>query len=131
MPNQSGNEYFGDVLKAALSRRRMLQATAVVGAAGAAAVTLGSTPASAAPPVEAPGLRFPPIEPSVEDAVVFPEGYQQQVVIRWGDPILTGAPAFDPNNQTVEAQLGQFGYNCDFLGFFDLAKGKQLVMTKS
>lgn len=129
VPNRSDNEYLGDLLGRALSRRRMLQTTAVIGAAGAATTLLGSSEAGAAPPQAAPGLRFEPIAPSATDSVVVPTGYEQQVVIRWGDPILAGAPSFDPMQQSAQAQLGQFGYNCDFLGFFDLANGRQLMMT--
>ena len=43
------------------------------------------------------------------DAVVVADGYQQAVVISWGDPVLPGAPAFDVTNQTGDAQRGQFG----------------------
>ncbi|MEE7476806.1 dTDP-glucose 4,6-dehydratase [Methylobacterium hispanicum] len=47
-------------------------------------------------------------------------GHDAEVLIRWGDPVLPGAPAFDPRNQTPEAQGQQFGYNNDFIGFFPL-----------
>jgi secreted PhoX family phosphatase len=33
--------------------------------------------------------------------VTIPDGYAQNVVIRWGEPILRGAPAFDPDKQTA------------------------------
>ena len=128
-PNTSSGEYFGDIMTAALSRRRMLQATAVVGAAGAAATLVGNRPAHAAPPTAAPGLRFSPIAPSTADAVVIPQGYEQNVVIRWGDPILAGAPTFDPLHQSAKAQRGQFGYNNDFLGFLDLDSTTKLMMV--
>ena len=33
-------------------------------------------------------MKFDAVAPNSEDAVVIPEGYQQGVVISWGDPIL-------------------------------------------
>ncbi len=124
--NQSDNEYFGDI-----TRRTVLRGAGVA-ALGAGAVTVlaacgdnGSTGAGAsssaaagngAPSgdVKAPGLNFPAIAPNKADAVTVPEGYEQAVVIRWGDPVLPGAPAFDFDNQTPEAQAQQFGFNNDF-----------------
>ena len=68
----------------------------------------------------AKGLRFTPVEPNTADKVTVPEGYKQNVVIRWGEPILRGAPDFDPKKQTAKAQEGQFGYNNDFLSLLPL-----------
>ena len=38
------------------------------------------------------------------DAVTVPQGYQWDTIIRWGDPILPGAPPFNPEHLTPEAQ---------------------------
>ncbi|MFF9339088.1 MULTISPECIES: PhoX family protein [unclassified Streptomyces] len=133
VPNTSDNEYAGDVIAGALSRRSALRAAAVVTVASAAggSVVLGGAPAAEAhpghpghgkPPVAdgARGLRFAPVAPNTADQVTVPSGYGQNVVIRWGEPILRGAPAFDSENQTAEAQAGQFGYNNDFLSLLPL-----------
>ncbi|MGY0068410.1 PhoX family protein [Streptomyces sp. QTS137] len=151
VPNTSSNEYVGDVISDALSRRSMMRAAAAVTvvAAGAGAVNLAGAPdAQAAPaagkgghghgnghgnqkPKGARGLRFTPVAPNTADAVTVPEGYGQNVVIRWGEPILRGAPAFDPENQTAEAQAGQFGYNVDFLALLPLKgeRDRQLLVA--
>ncbi|MFI1754928.1 PhoX family protein [Streptomyces sp. NPDC020571] len=134
VPNTSSNEYAGDVIAGALSRRSMMRAAAVVtvAAAGAGAVGVTGAPSAQAAPAAgkghgrpskasgARGLRFTPVAPNTDDAVTVPEGYRQDVVIRWGEPILRGAPAFDAEQQTAEAQAGQFGYNNDFLALLPL-----------
>lgn len=51
------------------------------------------------------------------------EGYRADILIRWGDPVTDDAPEFDPLRQTPYAQLRQFGYNNDYVGFFPLPRG--------
>ncbi len=55
------------------------------------------------------------------------DGYDAQILVRWGDPIFADAPEFDPQNQTVESQLGQFGYNNDYVGYLELEPGRGLL----
>lgn len=138
VPNQSDNDYFRDIASAALSRRAMLGGTgaafglAVTGASAAAATSEPDTVAATAPAQttedaqSTAGRRgrgrrdcmpFTPIAPVDKntDGMTVPEGYNWHPIIKWGDPIIDGAPEFDPNNQTPEAQAGQFGYNNDYL----------------
>ena len=130
-PNTSDNEYFGDIAKA-LSRRSMLQAGGIavlaVGAGSALAACSreeqpAATPTTSAPaePAESPaGMRFDSVAPNTEDAVVIPDGYEQNVVIRWGDPVLPGAPQFDIRAQSGAAQRQQWGFNNDFAGLLPI-----------
>ncbi|MCX5091597.1 PhoX family protein [Streptomyces sp. NBC_00365] len=148
VPNTSDNAYVGDVIAGAIGRRSMMRAAAVVTVAtatGAAVVGTGAQVAQAAQAAEggaaaraghaagkaARGLRFTPVAPNTADAVTIPGGYGQNVVIRWGEPILRGAPAFDPEHQTAKAQAGQFGYNNDFLALLPLPseRGRQLLVA--
>ncbi len=125
--NSSGNEYFGDMVRSMVSRRSMLKGTATaaigVGAATALAACGDDNPAASAPstpPVTGSGtgagMAFTPVPPNTRDALVIPDGYEQSVVIGWGDPVLPGAPAFDFAAQTPQAQEMQFGFNNDFAG---------------
>jgi uncharacterized protein len=52
-------------------------------------------------------------------------GHKVQTVIRWGDPVEAGAPAFDPMRQTPAMQAKQFGSNNDFLAFMPLPIGSR------
>src|SRR5688572_5882694 len=65
-------------------------------------------------------FRFDEIEAGIDQRHHVAAGYDADVLIRWGDPVLPGAPAFDPMQQTAAAQRGQFGYNCDFIGYFPM-----------
>ncbi|MFF5423662.1 MULTISPECIES: PhoX family protein [unclassified Streptomyces] len=139
VPNTSDNEYVGDVIAGALSRRSVMRAAAVVTVASAVggAAVLGDAPAAEArlyPGGKADGargLRFTPVAPNTADQVTVPAGYAQDVVIRWGEPILRGAPAFDADKQTARAQAGQFGYNNDFLSLLPLRgePGRQVLVA--
>ena len=122
-PNTSDNPYFGDLLDAAVSRRGVFQA-GVAGAASAIVVSAGiagANPVLAAGTAAEPGaLGFVPVPPNTLDTVTVPHGYKQHLVIEWGDPVLPGAPEFDVEHQTAEAQARQFGYNNDFLAVLPL-----------
>ncbi|MFD1719739.1 PhoX family protein [Georgenia deserti] len=132
VPNRSANEYFGDVAAAALSRRSVLKAGLVLAmAGGATAATAERVVAATEPPAGGGpgGLVFDPIQQQTNDAVVVPDGYVADVVIRWGDPLFSDAPEFDPQNQTPEAQARQFGFNNDHVGLFELDGGQFLMVV--
>jgi hypothetical protein len=107
-------ETFATVLQRFLSRRAFLG----TGAAGMALALRGTT-ADAVPP-----SGFVSLAHSREDRLLVPPDHRWDVVIRWGDPVLAGAPAFDPRAQTAAAQARQFGYNCDFLGILPFPPGR-------
>ncbi|MEU3018178.1 MULTISPECIES: PhoX family phosphatase [unclassified Nocardiopsis] len=122
-PNRSDNPYFGDVFQGVLSRRAALRGAAVgagAGALGLAALSPAAADRGPHRPHPSPRPTFKSVRPNNLDAVTVPEGYDHHVIVRWGDPVLPDAPAFDFDNQTAEAQAGQFGYNCDYVGFLPL-----------
>ncbi|MFI5714740.1 PhoX family protein [Nocardia sp. NPDC051750] len=134
VPNTSSNTYFGDIV-AGISRRRVLQggaaAVVAIGAVGALAACGDDAGAGTADGAPGTGTGFAPVAPNTEDAVVIPEGYEQGVVIRWGDPLFADAPEFDFFAQTPAAQAKQFGYNNDFAGLLPIEgqAGKYLLVV--
>ncbi|WP_282703186.1 PhoX family phosphatase [Streptomyces sp. CC219B] len=123
-PNRTLNSYFGDVVQQALSRRGALKGAAVIalgaGAVGAALPSAAAAQEHGARTRPPRGLDFTPVAPNTADTVTVPEGFSQQIVIRWGDPVLAGAPRFDARAQSASAQAGQFGYNNDYMALLDL-----------
>ncbi len=121
------NESFRDVLTRNLGRRAFLQ-----GAAAAIPVLVtGASSLLTSSEAHAHGrdhegerrresLSFQPIAPSIADDVVVPRNYEYEVVVRWGDPLFMDAPSFNPAVQSAAAQRRQFGFNCDFVGYFPL-----------
>ncbi|WP_221794251.1 PhoX family protein [Aquisediminimonas sediminicola] len=105
-----------------LNRRHLL------GGAGAllAASTSPVAVMAAATPVERP-FTFEEISHGVDETHHVAKGHDVQVVIRWGDPILPGAPAFDPQRQSPEAQAQQFGYNNDYVGYIPLGRDRAIM----
>jgi len=118
------NEAFQTILARNLARRSFLSGiTAALPVLMTGSVLLPPTPAKGWPfgggDTDGDGrLTFKAIQPSHEDDVLVPEGYEYNVVLRWGDPLTIFAPEFDPSAQASAAQRQQFGFNCDFLGFF-------------
>lgn len=115
-------EYFGDILQRRIKRRSVLK--------GAGALSVGLVMGSSAMTSfkalakdnADPGRRisFKPIHPSDQDMIIVPDNYSYNILIKWGDPLFPGAPEFDLYNQTRSSQEQQFGFNCDFIGFFEL-----------
>jgi secreted PhoX family phosphatase len=121
--NPSGNPTIGQVVEARLSRRAAMMGVAGAGAAATLVDQLLNGAAAAAQPNGPSSLTFTEIAHQMSERDAVAPGYEVQVVIRWGDPLLPGAPAFDPRNVTAEAQAKQFGYNNDYLDFFPLPQG--------
>lgn len=114
--NTSSNGYFRDIVSTQLSRRAILGASAA-GALAVAVTTAPSPTARTAAAATGGSLDFSAID-SVQhkvDEFIVPEGYSWHSVVRWGDPLFPDSPKFDPENQSVDSQRRQFGYNNDYL----------------
>lgn len=115
--NPSTAPTIGDVINARYGRRDVLRGMLGVSASAA----LFGTSALVAPnrATAAPSSRFAFDEIAWGNDAThhIADGYDAQILLRWGDPITADAPEFDVMNQTAEAQLKQFGYNNDYVGF--------------
>jgi secreted PhoX family phosphatase len=128
--NPSPGTSLGELIEARLSRRAALRG--LVGAGAVAVLTdqllasIGTAEARAlsVPRQGGPStLTFSELRQQLSQDQSVAEGYEVQMVIRWGDPVLADAPPYKPNALTAEAQAQQFGYNNDYLDFFPLPKG--------
>ena len=121
---KTGAETIGDIIEQRLSRRGFLgglAATSGLLASGCATAVPGETvsPASGDTSV----FAFQEITRGMDETHHVPEGYTADLLIRWGDPLFADSPDFDPMNQSEAAQLKQFGYNNDYIGFVPLPLG--------
>ncbi len=122
--NPTTSRSFADILDARLSRRdalKGLMATTALAAAAAAANRFGIGAAEAA--ASTTSLTFTELAHGVDEDMHVADGYNAEVLIRWGDPLFADSPAFDPANQSADAQERQFGYNADYVGFLPLPLG--------
>lgn len=107
-----------DVIRARFDRRAVV--------AGLPLLAAGLAASAAAPRTAiASTLGFREVAAAQDQTHHVSEGYGAQVLLRWGDPIVPEAPAFDPARQSAAAQLTQFGYNCDFIGFLPVPLGSE------
>mgnify|MGYP003627128682 FL=1 len=113
----------GPSLATIWSRRRFLQTTGGFALAATASTSLLALAACDKTPVTLPPFTFKELERGVDEAIHVAEGYDADILIRWGDPVYADAPLFDPMNQTAAAQTRQFGYNNDYVGFVPLPFG--------
>lgn len=118
--NRSSNPTMGDVISARFSRRALLRGSLAVSAIAATVSPLALLAAVEKGRGKS-RFSFAEVEAGVDATHHVAEGYDADVLLRWGDPVFADAPAFDAHAQTAEKQRRQFGYNCDYVGFIPLA----------
>ncbi|AWN38581.1 PhoX family protein [Methylobacterium radiodurans] len=118
--NASPNPTLGEVVATRFHRRDLLRGALAVGAISAVVAPRALAAAQGAPREAASPFPFAELPAGSDERHHVAAGHDAEILIRWGDPVLPGAPAFDPRNQTPEAQARQFGYNNDFIGYFPL-----------
>ena len=118
--NPNLSRTIGEVVAARFSRREMFRGALAV----TATTALFGSSALVAPRQATAGTpsryNFNELEWGNDTTHHVAEGYDADILLRWGDPITADAPEFDVMNQTAAAQLKQFGYNNDYVGFTPL-----------
>ncbi|MCA0401149.1 MAG: PhoX family phosphatase [Proteobacteria bacterium] len=123
----------GDVIAARLARRDLIKG-ALASSVLAVALPEGfmaAQPAKAqgAPQGAASAFSFKEVPAKVTGDHEVAEGYDADILIRWGDPVLPGAADFQPRQQSKASQAKQFGYNNDFLGYFPIDGSKRGLLA--
>ena len=119
----------GDVINARYGRRDFLRGSLAVTATtalfGGTALTAPKT-AQAATASDS-RFKFEELNWGNDTEHHIAEGYNADILVRWGDPITADAPEFDVMNQSAEAQSKQFGYNNDYVGFAEIEPGRGML----
>jgi len=126
--NPSPTATIGDVINARFGRRDVLRGAmggvlgGVLGVSAGTALFSSAAILAPGPAAARPAGRylFEELTSGNDETHHIAEGYTADVLLRWGDPITADAPEFDVLNQSAEAQLQQFGYNNDYVGFTPL-----------
>ncbi|SFE29839.1 hypothetical protein SAMN04488523_106125 [Sulfitobacter brevis] len=114
----------GDLINTRYHRRDVLRGALAVSASTAlfgSAALIAPAPAAA---TTSATFTFDELAWGNDETHHVAAGYDAEILLRWGDPITADAPEFDVMKQSAAAQLKQFGYNNDYVGFVPLdAKG--------
>ncbi|WMS43935.1 PhoX family phosphatase [Acuticoccus sp. MNP-M23] len=119
--NSTANRTMGEIIAARFSRRGFLR-----GSLAATAITATVSPMAllaadrASAETAASSFNFEEVTAGVDADHHVAEGYNADVLLRWGDKVFADAPEFDPNAQSRAAQERQFGYNNDFVGYIPM-----------
>ena len=108
----------GDIIQRRYSRRDVVRGS--LGVVAAASLFGPAALASSIAPAPEDRFCFEEVQAGVDKTHHVAEGYQADVLLRWGDPLFSDSPAFDPHKQSAAAQLKQFGYNNDYIAFLPL-----------
>ncbi|MEJ6390769.1 PhoX family protein [Gymnodinialimonas ulvae] len=117
----------GDVVNRRYGRREVMRGalavTATTALFGSTALSTGRARAESG----ADRFVFDELSWGNDETHHIAEGYDANVLIRWGDPIFPDVADFDPMNQSAEDQLQRFGYNNDYVGFVELEPGRGVL----
>lgn len=118
--NCSTNPTMGDIINRRFSRRSFMAGSLAVAAISTTVSPLAILTADDAHANALSSFDFKEIEAGVYETHHVAEGYDADILLRWGDKLFADSPDFDPTNQTAASQEKLFGYNNDYIGFIPL-----------
>lgn len=118
--NASRKPTMGEVISGRYTRRGLLKGALAVTAISSTVSPLALLSAAPARAQAASRFNFQEVTAGVDENHHVAQGYDAQVLLRWGDPLFPDAAEFDPMNQSAEKQARQFGYNNDYIGLLPL-----------
>ncbi|SHI61095.1 PhoX family protein [Wenxinia saemankumensis] len=121
---------FDRVVERAISRRGFLGG---VLAFGSGAAVMGGAALRGTTAMAQGASRFPfeQIAAQTDGTIHVAEGYEWDVLVRWGDPLFSDAPAFDPETGIpTEGSDRVFGENTDGMELFSV-DGREILVVNS
>ncbi|MEM9268390.1 MAG: alkaline phosphatase PhoX, partial [Pseudomonadota bacterium] len=121
---------FDRVVERALSRRGFMGGVLAFGS-GAAVMGIAGLKGTTAMAAQTSRFAFDQLAPQTDGTVHVPSGYAWDVLVRWGDPLFSDAPAFDATTGIpTEGSDRVFGENTDGMELFHLG-GTELLVVNS
>ncbi|WP_261815882.1 PhoX family protein [Vibrio gallicus] len=121
---------FNRFIEAAMSRRSFLKNTGAASSVAFFAASPISQAVAGSMASKTDIMGFDAIPASTADTVVVPAGYNADVLISWGDPVIDGAPEFSQSNDST-AQEKQFGDNNDGMTFFPISNDRAVLAVNN
>lgn len=117
--NTTTNPTMGELISTRFSRRGFL-----AGSLAFSAVAGTVSPFAALPSLRAQeghsAFSFNEVQAGVDERHHVAEGYDADILLRWGDGLFPDSPEFNSAAQTAATQERQFGYNNDYVGYIPL-----------
>ena len=115
--NMSMNEDFEGILKRRMGRR---EACKVMGMGLMGLILRCESSSEVKGGGVLKGKGFKEVRHGLDDNLHVSEGYDVQILMRWGDPLFEGIGEFDMENQSGVLQAKRFGFNNDFISYFPI-----------
>jgi len=121
---------FDRVVERAISRRGFLGGALAFGS-GAAVMGTAFLKGTTALAQQTSRFSFEQLAPQTDGTVHVPEGYRWDVLVRWGDPLFSDAPAWDAaTGIPTEGSDRVFGENTDGMELFNIG-GREILVVNS